>query len=133
MNEQIKLEYLHMCDYACQAINNKIDLIGIFDYFTALKAPDFFIAARISVPINSKYVVSFDIISKEDNKRVYADPNPITIPDNAPGLNYNILKSMKNVDFKNFGEFSIRMFVNNLPLEDKIFTVKNGLNNINIK
>jgi hypothetical protein len=124
MNKEIKLEYMHLCDFASPAESGKINLLGIFDSFLAPKAPDFYIAAKISVETKAEYKVSFEIQSKKDNSKIFIDPNPIVIPANTPILNYNILKLIKELDFKDFGEYTFTVLVNDFPIGYKQIEVK---------
>lgn len=127
MNQDITLEYMHLCDYASPAINSKINLLGIFDSFiksAEVKLFDFYIAAKINVKEKSKYQVSFEVISTKNNKKIFADPNPIQIPKNAPTLNYNIIKQIKGFNFPDFGEYEFKILVNDTIVGEKKVEVK---------
>ncbi len=125
MNEDIKLEYMHLCDYASQANAGKINLLGIFDNFLLTPmTPDFYIAAKISVNKKITYTVSFEIKSKIDGSKIFVDPNPIIVPENRATLNFNILKLIKNVQFKNVGDCILTILVNDLPIGYKEVGVK---------
>ena len=133
MNEDIKLEYMHLCDYASPAINNKINIIGIFDNFIISKESmffDFFIALRLSVKNKGKYTITFDIQSSKNADKIQFENKPIEIPENLNLLNFNILKQIKNLSFRESGYYKFIVLVNNLPvgykeLEVKLLEVKN--------
>lgn len=127
MNEKIKLEFMHLCDYASPGLDNKLNIMGIFDFFFRPKALDFFIVTKITVKTKASYKVSFEIKSKEDSTKVFIDNNPIQIPADAPTLEYNILKQMRGVDFGGSGQFIFTILVNDLPIGYKEVEVKSQL------
>ena len=124
MNQDITLEYIHLCDYASLANNGKVNLLGIFDLFLATKVTDFFIATKIRVKTKVEYKISFEIQSSKNNEKIFIDPTPITIPSTTPTLSFNILKQIKGLDFKDFGDYKLVILVNNFPIGFKQVEVK---------
>src|SRR3989338_3013625 len=128
MNQEIKLEYLHLCDFASPALMGKVNLLGIFDSFLAPqpKGPEsFYIATKISVKTKAKYKISFEIQSNKYGRKIdIIDNKPIETLENFPQLSFNILKLMKNIDFKEFGEYKFIVLVNDLPVGFKQVEVK---------
>ena len=125
MNEEIKLEYMHLCDYALQGKDNKVSLIGIFDFFLRTKAPSFFIATKISVNKKSKYEFLFEIKSKDDKETIFKAPEPIVVPEDASALSYNLLVSLNKIDFKNSGDYKVLVHVDGkYSIEGISFEVK---------
>ncbi len=114
--QEIKLEYAHLCDYAVGALNQKVNIMGIFDVFFTTKAPDFYVAIRISVKEKADYKISFQIKSDTDNEIIFSDNTPSMIPKTVPVLNFNILKQFKGIDFKKMGNYKLIIFVNDLPI-----------------
>lgn len=117
MNEEIKLEYMHLCDYVCPAVNGKINFIGVFESFfmqkESSKVADFYIAFNITVKNKIDYKISIEIESIKDNEKIFVD-SPIIITKDAPTLAFNVVKQMKDITFKNFGDYKIIIKVNNL-------------------
>lgn len=137
MNEDIKLEYMHLCDYAAPALNGKVNLSGIFESFFMPKESseiaDFYIAFNIKVIKKIDYKISFEIQSSKSNEKIFIDKNTLTITSNAPTLSFNILKQIKGADikFKEFGVYKFVIIVNDLPIgfntvEVKQLEVKNS-------
>lgn len=112
MNEDIKIEYMHLCDYASPGVDNKVNIIGIFDSFLKTTASNFFIATRISAKVKAEYKILFEIKSEDDKQTIFTAPAPIIIPESAPTLNFNLLASMNNIDFKTPGKFKVLINVN---------------------
>ncbi len=127
MNEDIKLEYMHLCDYAGPALNGKVNLVGIFESFFMIKesskVQDFYVASNIKVKTKTDYKISFEIQSAKDSEKIFADKNPIIIQ-NAPTLNFNILKQFKDIVFKDFGVYKFIILVNDLPIVYKEIKVE---------
>jgi len=124
MNEEIKLEYMHLCDYASPALLGKINLMGIFESIFSPKAPDFFVAVKISAKAKTEYKVSFEIQSEKDNTKIFVDENPIIIPNNNNEPNFTFIKLMKNIDFKDFGSYRILIIINGLQVGYKEIKVQ---------
>ena len=129
MNEEIKLEYLHLCDYACPAFNGKINLLGVFESFfmqkELSKMADFYVALNIKVKARIDYKISFEIQSGKDNEKIYVDKEPIMIKkDTLPVLSFNILKPIKEIVFKDFGDYKFIVLVNDLPIGYKEIRVE---------
>src|SRR3989344_7442861 len=126
--KDIELEYIHLCDYASPGMGGKINLIGIFGAFFAsfpAKLPDFFMASRIvNLPKNIECTISFKITQEE--KIIYNDSNPIkiTIQENSPGQDINLLRLMKGINLKNSGNCKFIILVNDSVVGEKQVEVK---------
>ncbi|MFZ2150275.1 MAG: hypothetical protein WAV15_03910 [Minisyncoccia bacterium] len=125
MNQEIKLEYIHLCDFASPAPSGKVNLLGIFDSFLATKAPDFYVVVKIiNAEPQKEYKISFEVVSVNDNKRIYVDQNPIQIPSTNTNSTFNILQLIKNLDFLSFGTYKITALVDGNPIGYKQLEVK---------
>ena len=115
--ENIKLNYLHLCDAASVDALGKINILGIFTKLFLTTVPSKFLK-KIEIKI-------FDP-KKNEIEIKPAIVLTISIPDTNRGKegDINIILDLGNIEFKVFGKHNLSVYVNGKVIDSKSFIVE---------
>jgi len=135
--DNIKLNFLHLCDAASVDSLGKINILGIFTKVFLPKIPSkflkFTIVGNISFQKLSESKLKIEIKIFDQNKIEVQIASPIALEFKAPekGKNnsgdINIVLDLGNIEFKSFGKYSLIVYADGKELGNRSFLVEERL------
>lgn len=132
--ENIKLNFLHLCDAASIDMLGKINILGIFTKIFLTKVPSkllkFTVVGNVSFQKLSKSKLKIEVKIIDSNKKEVEIKPPIemefmipeTTKENKSDL--NIILDLGNLEFAAFGEHKVIVYANGIKIGDKDFLVE---------
>ena len=127
----MEIDIFTICDFA-QDVNGKITIVGTFDVINAHKLPviqsTFSIATRIRLSRNDPEQYSFRLSIIDTNNKEIIPPLegklnvPIHPTEKRRGL--NIVVGIGQLKFNAYGEYLVKLAINNKEIKSLPFTVK---------
>lgn len=132
--DNIKLNFLHLCDAASVDNLGKINILGIFTKIYLQKIPSkflkFTIVGNISFHNLSESKLKIEIKIFDQNKIEVQVASPIVLEFNAPekGKNnsrdINIVLDLGNTEFKSLGKYSLIVYAHGKEIGKRTFLVE---------
>ncbi len=124
-NENVKLNFLHICDYASFDQVGKLNILGIFENINSIKFPyqhpQFFVVANISIPTSEEYECVLRITNPE-NVEISKFTLPkvkVNVNKGQSETNIGIVGQFNGIKFDNPGQYKIEVLVNSDLIDSK--------------
>jgi len=132
--ENVKLNFLHLCDAANIDQLGKINILGIFTKIILLKIPSkllkFTIVGNVVFQKLSNPKIKIEIKILGPNNQIVETKTPIVmefvIPETTKEKkgDINIILDLVNLEFTNFGKHYVVVYTNEIEIGRKIFLVE---------
>jgi len=130
MENKIKLNFLHVCDYASFGEGGKLNILGIFENITPKSTP--YVHPQMFIVSNISFTRSEDIkeivkIVSDSNVEVAKLEIPISIkiPTGKKIANIGFLGQFNGVKFEKFGKYKIQILINDEFLDEQEIDILN--------
>lgn len=130
--EDIKLNFLHICDYASFGMGGKLNILGIFESINTpiipYNHPQMFIVSNISIE-KSKKASGY---KNKIVKLIYEDGTEISrmefslnvkIPKDKERFVIGSIEQLNGIKFEKYGKYKIQIFVDEYLVGEKEITV----------
>ncbi len=132
--DNIKLNFLHLCDAASVDNLGKINILGIFTKVFLPKVPSKFLKFTIVGNISfgklsgTKLKIQIKIFDQKKDGVEIAPPIALDImlpeKDKDKGGDVNIVLDLGNIEFKSFGKYNLVVYANYKELGNRSFLVE---------
>jgi len=133
-NKEIKLNFLHICDYASFDQMGKLNILGLFETINSIQFPyqhpQFFVVANLSISNSREYecvIRIIDLDKIEINKFVLPKVK-INLNKNQSNTNLGIVGQFNGVKFEKPGKYTIEVMVDGNVVDSKEITVIQVIN-----
>lgn len=130
--ENVKLNFVHVCDYAFFGEADKVNILGIFKKINVIKLPaihpQMYIVTNITVDKGKEYKGIIKLVGEEDEVEVIK-PLQFSISSPTAGSGKNkaelaFIGQINNVKFENEGKYLFRIYVNETLIDEVSLEVK---------
>ena len=128
--EDIKLNFLHICDYASVSIGGKLNVLGIFENIFSssndFTHPQLCIVTNIHIARNGTFKQTIKIVKASDNSEI-TKALEFNITQNAinktkpPAVGF--IGQFNSIKFSAFGEYIVQVFLDDKKVGEKSFNV----------
>ncbi len=116
--ENIKLDFLHICEYASLGNAGKLNILNIFENInltkTPKKYPQFFIVTKISSTRKSDFEEIIRIVDEEDNDIIVPlkfSFSPSKNNKKNSEENFGVMAQINNTNFPKFGQYKVQVYI----------------------
>lgn len=124
--ENIKLNFLHVCDYASFGENGKINILGIFENIRAKNFPyvhpQLFVVVNISIYKNGEYQNIIQLVN-EENVELGKIIFPIKVNSKNFPAGVGIMGQLNSIKFEKPGRYYIKVFLDDNEISKKELNV----------
>lgn len=131
-NENFKLNFLHVCDYASFSEGGKLNILGIFESINTPKIPyvhpQMFVVLNILIKKTSNYKKIVTRFVQSDNKVEIARVEiPMNIKTSSAKGEFRVgsIGQLNGVKFEKYGKYVIQIFVDEHLIGEKEITISN--------
>ncbi len=128
-NENIKLNFLHLCDYASFGEGGKLNILGIFKNINIPKFPathpQLFIVANVIITKPGNYKEIIKIIDDENNNIITPLEFNLTFPlgRKEKQAELGVVAQVNNLRLSKEGNYRIQIYINEQLIGEAILTV----------
>jgi len=128
-NENIKLNFLHVCDYVSFDKSGKLNILGIFENIGVKKFPavhpQMFIVTNIIVKKHGEFREVIKIIDDENNNIVDPLEFNLKFPSSRQEkqVKFGAIAQLNNIKFEKAGVYKVQVWVNNSQLDESLLNV----------
>ncbi|MBP8994833.1 MAG: hypothetical protein KBG30_13635 [Bacteroidales bacterium] len=128
-NENIKLNFLHLCDYASFGEGGKLNILGIFKKINITKFPathpQLFIVANVIVTKPGSYKEIIKIIDDENNNIIKPLEFNLTFPSGRKEkqAEFGVVAQVNNLSLSKEGNHRVQIYINKQLIGEAILTV----------
>lgn len=119
--ENVKLNFVHICDYASFSEGRKLNILGIFKNINAVKFPvihpQMFIVVNITVNTAGAYKEVIKFIREEDDVEIIK-PLEFNITANKGNSEFGVFGQINSVKFDKDGIYKFKVYVNDNLIQE---------------
>ncbi len=130
-NENAKLNFLHVCDYASLSEGGKLNVLGTFESMSSKETPyvhpQFYVVTNVSVKKFGNYKQFIKLTRDRDNQEIikpFEFGMSVSEPKGTGQAKIGIIAQLNNIKFEEFGAYSIQIYIDSEKIgETKINVV----------
>jgi len=131
-NENIKLNFLHVCDYASLSEGGKLNVLGTFESISPKEFPythpQLYVVTNVSIKKPGNYKQFIKILRERDNQEIikpFEFGISISEPKTLGEAKVGVIAQLNNIKFEESGRYLVQIFIDDEKIrESKINIVK---------